>query len=124
MLEVQIPADVQAYKSKLVAGFSVRQFLSIVVAIAIIIPYAIIGKKFLPEDLLIWTIILIAVPIFAVGFVKTQDMHFEEFAKFWLSSYFFPQKRYLENADIDELDDVMTSIIEEKLDSEVEEDII
>lgn len=124
MLEIPIPADVQNYKSKLVAGFSVRQFLSIIGAIAVIIPFALIGKKFLSEDALIWSIILIASPIFALGFFKTQDMHFEEFAKHWLSAFFLPQTRYYENAETDELDDVLTSIVEQTLNSETEGDEI
>ncbi len=124
MLEIPIPADVQSYKSKLVAGFSVRQFLSIIGAIAVVIPFALIGKKFLSEDALIWSIIFIASPIFALGFFKTQDMHFEEFAKHWFSYFLLPQERYYENAETDEFDEILTTIVDNALNSETEGDEI
>lgn len=121
MLEIAIPADVQSYKSKLVAGFSVRQLLSIIGAIALAVPIAFIGKNFLSEDAVIWTIIIVTAPIFAVGFFKTLDMPFEEFAKHWLSFNFIPQTRYYENAEIDELDEIEMTIVENMISKEGEE---
>ena len=121
MLEIAIPADVQSYKSKLVAGFSVRQLLSIIGAIALAVPIAFIGKNFLSEDAIIWTIIIVTAPIFAVGFFKTQDMHFEEFAKHWLSAFFLPQTRYYANAEIDELYEIEMTIVENMISKEGEE---
>lgn len=122
MLEINIPADVQSYQSKAIFGFSVRQFLSIAGALAVIIPFAIIGKNFLSEDALVWSIIFIGTAFFALGFFKTMDMQFEEFAKHWVSYFLLPQERYYENAETDELDDVIISIIEEKINSEMEGD--
>lgn len=124
MLEIPIPADVQSYQSKAIFGFSVRQFLSIIGAIAVVIPFAIIGKKFLSEDALIWSIIIIGAAFYALGFFKASDMQFEEFAKHWLSYFLLPQERYYENAETDELDEILTTIVENTLNSETEGDEI
>lgn len=121
MLEIPIPADVQSYKSKLIAGFSLRQFLAIAGAIALAIPIALIGKNFLSEDTVIWMIILVTAPIFAIGFYKTMDMPFEEFAKHFFALNMLPQKRYYENAETDELDEIQMTIIENTLSLEGDE---
>lgn len=112
MIEVNIPADVQSYKSKLIAGFSLRQILSMAGAIAIAVPFAVIFKNILSEDSLIWTIILITIPFALIGFITVKDMPFEEFFKHWFSSNFLPRTRYYENAETDEYDEILITAIE------------
>jgi len=117
MIEVRIPADVQEYKSKLIFGLSLRQFLSIAGAMALAIPIAIFGKKFgLSEDSVVWAIILITVPFACYGFLKIKDMKFEEYFKHWLyNNVFGTRKRYYETGDIDLLQELQIKKIEETL---------
>lgn len=43
MLNIRLPAEIRAYKSKLIAGFSVRQILSLVAAMVICVPVGVFG---------------------------------------------------------------------------------
>lgn len=99
MLERKIPAEIRAYKSKLIAGLSVRQVISLGVAILIGVPLGVFGGKFISSDILMWVIIIISAPILAWGFVTFQDMRFEEYAKSILRFTFLPQKRVFENTE-------------------------
>lgn len=99
MLERKIPAEIRAYKSKLIAGLSVRQVISLGVAILIGIPLGVFGGEFISSDILMWVIIIISAPILAWGFVTFQDMRFEEYAKSILRFTFLPQKRVFENTE-------------------------
>ena len=99
MLERKIPAEIRAYKSKLIAGLSVRQVISLGVAILIGVPLGVFGGKIISSDILMWVIIIISAPILAWGFVTFQDMRFEEYAKSILRFSFLPQKRVFENTE-------------------------
>ena len=97
MIEKKIPAEVRAYKSKLVAGLSVRQVISLGAAILIGVPLGVFGYKFLSSDIVMWAVIVISAPILAWGFLTFQDMPFEEYMKWFVRFTFLPQKRVYEN---------------------------
>ncbi|MBQ6041515.1 MAG: PrgI family protein [Oscillospiraceae bacterium] len=99
MLEQKIPAEIRAYKSKLIAGLSVRQVISLGLAILIGVPLGVFGRNYISTDILMWAIIIISAPILAWGFVTFQDMRFEEYAKSMLRFTFLPQKRVFENTE-------------------------
>jgi hypothetical protein len=103
MIEVKIPAEIQEYKSKLIAGLSTRQVISIAGALAVTVPLGVIGRQYIPEDVLPWLIILAVVPFAGFGFLKFKDMQFEDFMKAFLSMTFLPQIRVYEDADMQEL---------------------
>lgn len=117
-VEVKIPSDVATYKSKLIFGLSVRQFVSLIFAMGIAVIIGLIGRKFLSEDTVVWLIICVSVPFICYGFITFKDMKFEEFFKHWFNFNFMPQKRYLENAETDELSNIQTELIEKMLESE------
>lgn len=100
MIEVKIPAEIQEYKSKLIAGLSVRQVVSIAGAIAVTVPIALLGKGHISNDILSWIIILIVVPFAGYGFLTFKDMKFEDFMKAYIMLNFFPQKRVYEDTDM------------------------
>lgn len=100
MIEVKIPAEIQDYKSKLIFGFSTRQVLSIAGAVVVGIIFGIWGRKYIPEDILPWLIILAVAPFAGYGFLKFKDMLFEEFARVYILFNFFPQKRVYEDTDV------------------------
>jgi hypothetical protein len=100
MIEVKIPAEIQEYKSKLIAGLSTRQVISIAGALAVTVPLGVIGQQYIPEDVLPWLIILAVVPFAGFGFLKFKDMQFEDFMKAFLSMTFLPQIRVYEDTDV------------------------
>ena len=51
MIEIKIPKEITDYKEKFLFGLTVRQLVSVVVALAICIPLFIFGKDYLGEDL-------------------------------------------------------------------------
>ena len=100
MIEVKIPAEIQEYKSKLIAGLSTRQVISIAGALAVTVPLGVIGRQYIPADVLPWLIILAVVPFAGFGFLKFKDMQFEDFMKAFLSMTFLPQIRVYEDTDV------------------------
>jgi hypothetical protein len=99
MIEKKIPAEIRAYQSKLIAGLSVRQIISLTAASLIGVPLGIFGQKYISSDILMWLIILFSAPILAWGFLTFQDMRFEEYLTAILRFTFLPQKRVFENTD-------------------------
>ncbi len=100
MIEVKIPAEIQAYKSKLVAGLSVRQILSIAGALAVGVPLGVFGRGHISDDILPWMVILSVAPFAGWGFMTFKDMRFEEFMRVFLMFNFLPQKRIYEDTDV------------------------
>ena len=115
MIEKKIPAEVRAYKSKLVAGLSVRQVISLGVAILIGVPLGVFGRKFISTDILMWIIIIISAPILAWGFITFQDMPFEECMKWFLRFTFLPQKRVYEDTQYNLLMELRNDCLEEAI---------
>lgn len=115
MITVRLPAEIRAYKSKLVFGLSVRQILSLVAALVVCIPVGVIGHGKISDDILPWIIMLLAAPILAWGFLTIQDMPFEEYFKSVWNFYTRPQKRAYENNQTN----VFLSIREEILEEEI-----
>ena len=100
MIEVKIPAEIQEYKSKLIAGLSVRQVIAIGGALAVSVPVGVFGYGRISGDILPWIIILLVAPFAGWGFMRVHEMLFEDFAKAFLSHYFLPQRRIYEDTDV------------------------
>lgn len=129
MIEVKIPAEIQEYKSKLIAGLSVRQFIAISGALLAGIPIGVLGYGHISEDILPWIIIISVIPFVGYGFVSFKDMKFEEFMKAWFSYNFLPQRRVYEDTDVNLFyslkEELMSEdIIEQRIENgEFEEDV-
>lgn len=94
MIEIKIPKEIRDYKEKFLFGLTIRQFVSLAVALAICVPLFIFGKNALGEDLASWLIIIIAAPIFAFGFFRFEGMPFEQFLLLlYRQKWAEPQKR-------------------------------
>ncbi len=115
MIEKKIPAEVRAYKSKLVAGLSVRQVISLGAAILIGVPLGVFGRNFISSDILMWVIIIISAPILAWGFISFQDMPFEEYMKWFLRFTFLPQKRVYEDTQYNLFIELRNDCLEEAI---------
>lgn len=92
-IEIKIPKEIKDYKEKFLFGLTVKQFVSLALALAICVPLYIFGKNFIPEEMVSWLIIIIAAPILGIGFVKYQNMTFIQVVKRFFSMTFNPQRR-------------------------------
>lgn len=93
MIEIKVPKEISEYKQKFLFGLTVRQFVSVVLALGICVPLYIFGRKSIGEDVISWLVIIIAVPIFCFGFLKFNDMSFERFLLTVIRQLLEPQKR-------------------------------
>lgn len=100
MIEVKIPAEIQEYKSKLIAGLSTRQVIAVAGALLTGIPIAVMGNGHISPDVLPWIVIAVVVPFAGFGFFTFKGMRFEEFVKVFFMMNFFPQKRVYEDTDV------------------------
>ena len=115
MITVRLPAEIRAYKSKLVFGLSVRQILSLVAALVVCIPVGVFGYGRISDDILPWIIMLLAAPILAWGFLTIQDMPFEEYFKSVWKFYTEPQKRVYENTKTNVFVSIREDLMEEEI---------
>lgn len=115
MIEVKIPAEIRAYKSKLIAGLSIRQVISLGLAILVGVPLGVFGQKYISIDILMWLIIFLTAPILAWGFLTFKDMNFEEYMKAFLGFTFLPQKRVYENTEYNLFVTLRNECLEEKI---------
>lgn len=101
MIAVRIPEEVRKYKEKIAFGLTARQLIATIVTLLICIPLYWYGKDYLPEDMLSWLIILIAVPLEAIGFIRINGMPMERFALAAIKfEFLFPRKRKFKTENI------------------------
>lgn len=93
MIEIRVPKEVTDYKAKLFFGLTTRQCLSMGLALAINVPLYYSGRKYIPEDLLGWVIMLVASPLVLLGFFKYNGMPFEKISVYYINHYVSTQRR-------------------------------
>ncbi len=101
-LETRIPKEINDYREKLVFGLSARQLASVAAAIAVVGATAFVMHCLAGIDLKIieYVLILEAMPIVAVGFLRPKSLNFEDFASVWYHHRFGP-KRLPNMTDVD-----------------------
>lgn len=94
-ISVRIPDEVRTYKEKLMFGLTARQLFCTVLALAICVPLYYFGKKYggMTDDTLSWIVILIALPLLAIGFIKVQGLPMEKYFIVCLKFFFFSTKK-------------------------------
>lgn len=101
MIAVRIPEEIRKYKEKIAFGLTVRQLICTLATLFICVPLYWFGRDYIPEDILAWVIIGIAVPLEAVGFIKINGMPMEKYAvvafKF---EVLYPRKRKFKTENI------------------------
>ena len=100
MIKADIPQDVTEYKEQFFFGMnsrqlicSVRQFICGIAMIALAVLTFLIGKNFIPTDILMYIVIIEVAPLAAVGFMKYNGMPFEKFASTLFEFYAGKQRR-------------------------------
>lgn len=94
MIAVRIPEEIRKYKEKIMFGLNARQLIATLIALFVCVPLYFYGRNFIPDDILSWLIILIAVPLVAIGFFRFNGMPMEKFVVAYLKyNLFYPNKR-------------------------------
>ena len=91
---VRIPKEIKEYKEKLILGLNVRQLASSIVALGVVVPFYIFGRKYVNDEIISWLSIIIALPVVGFGFFKYNGMTFEQFALAFIRfEFLLPAKR-------------------------------
>jgi type IV secretory pathway VirB4 component len=98
-LQVEVPEEVRKYKERIMFGLTARQLIAVVAAGFICAPLYFYAKKYIPDDVLSWIIILIACPIAAFGFVKYDGMNMEQLLRVMVRFFLAPSTRKYETVN-------------------------
>jgi hypothetical protein len=100
LLEARIPTEIRAYKGKLLGGLTVRQIVSIGGVLVVCVPLGIVGKNYIPSDILGWLVIFTAALFAAWGWAKWKDMKFETIIKVMFLFLLRPRQRVYEDTQM------------------------
>lgn len=101
MIAVRIPEEIRKYKEKIAFGLTARQLICTAITLLICVPLYWIGRKYISDDLLAWLIIVIALPLESIGFLKINGMPMEKFAVSALKfEVLYPRKRKYKTENI------------------------
>ncbi|OMD35658.1 PrgI family protein [Paenibacillus odorifer] len=104
MIEIRIPKEIRTYKEKLFFGLTLRQLICTTIAIFVNVPLYWFGKDIIGAEAASWVVILIAMPLFLIGYFTYNGMTFEQFLKSLIQHEFiYPQKRKYETLNIFEV---------------------
>jgi len=103
-LETRIPKEIHDYREKIVFGLSARQLAALGAAVAVVLATGLPLYYLAGVDLKIleYVLILEAMPIIAVGFIRHKGLPFEKYARIWLN-HRFGEKRLLYKTDVGNL---------------------
>jgi len=94
MITIRVPEEIKKYKEKIMFGLNARQLIATLLALFVCVPLYYFGKNYISDDILSWIIILIAVPLVAIGFFRFNGMPMEKFIVAFLKfELFYPLKR-------------------------------
>ena len=94
MIAVRIPEEIKKYKEKIMFGLTARQLIATVLTLFVCVPLYWFGKEIIPENILSWLIILISVPLVAIGYFKFNGMPMEKFFMVWFKfEILYPRRR-------------------------------
>lgn len=101
MIAVRIPEEIRKYKEKIAFGLTARQLVCTILAFFVCVPLYWYGRSVIPEDALSWLIILIAVPLGGIGFIRVNNMPMEKFAVAALKfELLYPRKRVFRTENV------------------------
>lgn len=94
MIEIRIPKEIRTYKEKLFFGLNLRQLICTIIALVVNVPLYWFGRNIVGADSASWIVILIAMPLFMIGYFNYNGMTFEQFIKSVIQQeLIYPQKR-------------------------------
>jgi len=100
LISVKINRDIQQYKSKVILNFSLRESVSIAIALAFVVPFHIFAGKHIPNELTSWVEIFIVAPVLLAGFFSYHGMPFEKYVlQIIKSEFLYPKVRKYVSTD-------------------------
>lgn len=104
MIDIRIPQEIKKYKEKCFFGLTTRQFICVVIVLAINIPLYLFLSGKIGDDITSWIILIDSLPIFLFGFYKYNGMNFEQMLiQVIKSEFLYPQKRKFESENLYEI---------------------
>lgn len=101
MLNIRIPEDPRKYKETILFGLTARQLICVAATLVICAPLYFLGRNYIPENIVSWLVIIIAIPLLSIGFVKPNGIPMERFALIFLKTEFlFPKKRTFKSINV------------------------
>lgn len=116
MIEVSIPNDILKYESKLIGPFTTRQTVSLIASGIVGFGLYKLFQGVLPMETLGYLIVILIVPILAIGWWKPYNIPLEKFAviifislflspkirKYQINNYWENELLNIEKAELDE----------------------
>ena len=93
VMKRDIPDEVRTYKEKFFFGLTARQMLCGAIGIGLAAPTAILGWNKIPDDIIMWVLILEMAPAIAIGWFQYNGMPAEKIAKRIFAFYAGTQRR-------------------------------
>ena len=93
-IEVKVPKEITEYQEKILFGLSIRQLLASTLAVVMTLGLYPFLIKSLGKDTGQILVIMLVAPIWAIGFIKKNNMTFEKYAMNVVKHYFSQKKRY------------------------------
>lgn len=92
-LEVKIPKEITEYREKIIFGLSVRQLFCVAIAVIICMMTFFAVKPFIGNDLAGYLVLVEAMPIMGIGFLRINGFTFEKYAMIVINHMFNQQIR-------------------------------
>ena len=87
MIYVPVPKEIKEYEKKVFQSMTLRQLICLVLGIVLGIGTYFLTKGFIGEDLASYLVMATAIPFILVGWIKINDVPFDQFFKIWLFHY-------------------------------------
>ena len=102
-IETRIPKDINEYQEKIIFGLSIRQLLCCLIALPLGSLLFFLLNRYMSIEISSYFVMILVMPILAVGFIKINGFHFEKYAKYILKNKLGTQKKiYKTNIEIQE----------------------
>lgn len=92
-IEVRVPKEITEYTEKIIFGLSIRQLFCFVLAITLGITTYLFTRLYLGTRIAGYLVMIIVLPLFAVGFLRKNGFPFEKYAALLLRHKFGTHKR-------------------------------
>lgn len=77
-MKVTLPKDIKRYKSKFIAGLTLRQFVFVVFGLIAMVLWGYILSRFMDFTLACMLAVILSLPVFLLGFLTVSGLTFEK----------------------------------------------
>lgn len=87
MIYVPVPKEIKEYEKKVFQSMTLRQVICLFLGIVCGLGAFFLTKDILTVDIASYLVMAIAVPFILLGWIKINDVPFDQFFKIWLTHY-------------------------------------